>query len=162
MNPPAGKQEFGCVALLLLYIGSLHPASALSSENGPMFRSSNDSNYSGEAVDETLATPIQTAVDIDAQAVETSRYNAKKNNVQADFVDGNVAAIEAADVVVANILSGPLKVLAPLLSRLVRHAEASYVLIRLTFDESQVSSLVHDLGEINYPALTQTHAYFLI
>ncbi len=59
-------------------------------------------------------------VDIDAQALEASRYNAKRNAVNAQFTDAHTSAIEPADVVLANILSGPLKVLAPLLSRLTR------------------------------------------
>lgn len=59
-------------------------------------------------------------VDIDTQAVETSRYNAGRNRVNATFVSGDTTALKSADVVIANILSGPLKVLAPLLSRLTR------------------------------------------
>ena len=59
-------------------------------------------------------------VDIDAQALEASRYNAKRNAVNARFTDAHTSVIEPADVVLANILSGPLKVLAPLLSRLTR------------------------------------------
>jgi ribosomal protein L11 methyltransferase len=61
-------------------------------------------------------------VDIDTQALQTSRYNALRNGVQVRFVDAEASNIEAADVVIANILSGPLKVLAPLLSRLTRSA----------------------------------------
>ena len=59
-------------------------------------------------------------VDIDAQALQASRYNAEQNGVQPRFVDADAIAISAADVVIANILSGPLKVLAPLLSGLTR------------------------------------------
>ena len=59
-------------------------------------------------------------VDIDSQALEASRYNAKRNAVNAQFTDARAPAIEPADVVVANILSGPLKVLAPLLSQITR------------------------------------------
>ena len=59
-------------------------------------------------------------VDIDAQALQASRYNAEQNAVQPRFVDAGTRAIEAADVVIANILSGPLKVLAPLLRGLTR------------------------------------------
>lgn len=59
-----------------------------------------------------------TGVDIDAQALQTSRYNARQNGVHARFVDADAPDIEAADVVIANILSSPLKVLAPLLSGL--------------------------------------------
>ncbi|UCD67224.1 MAG: 50S ribosomal protein L11 methyltransferase [Betaproteobacteria bacterium] len=61
-----------------------------------------------------------TGVDIDAQAVQTSRYNAERNGVQVRFVGTEASDIGAADVVLANILSGPLKVLAPLLSGLTR------------------------------------------
>ncbi|MDX1489335.1 MAG: 50S ribosomal protein L11 methyltransferase [Acidiferrobacterales bacterium] len=61
-----------------------------------------------------------TGVDIDAQALQTSRYNAVRNDVRVRFVDADASDIEAADVVLANILSGPLKVLAPLLSGLTR------------------------------------------
>lgn len=57
-------------------------------------------------------------VDIDTQAVQTSRYNAVRNGVQARFVGADATDINSADVVIANILSGPLKVLAPLLSGL--------------------------------------------
>ena len=59
-------------------------------------------------------------VDIDAQALEASRYNAERNAVNAQFMDAHTSAIEPADVVLANILSGPLRVLAPLLSRITR------------------------------------------
>lgn len=60
-------------------------------------------------------------VDIDPQALVASRRNARLNNVAVDFVAAGDCAPEPADVVVANILSGPLKVLAPLLVRLVRN-----------------------------------------
>jgi ribosomal protein L11 methyltransferase len=57
-------------------------------------------------------------VDIDAQAVLSSRYNAERNDVIAEFSNVDEAPPEPADVVLANILSNPLKVLAPLLARL--------------------------------------------
>lgn len=69
---------------------------------------------------EKLGAARVLGVDIDAQALEASRYNAKRNAVNARFTDAHTSAIEPADVVLANILSGPLKVLAPLLSRLTR------------------------------------------
>ena len=43
-------------------------------------------------------------VDIDSQALEASRNNAKINEVDLQFVDAHMSAIEPADVVVANIL----------------------------------------------------------
>jgi ribosomal protein L11 methyltransferase len=57
-------------------------------------------------------------VDIDAQAVQSSRYNAQRNCVIAEFSDANEPPPEPADVVLANILSNPLIALAPLLARL--------------------------------------------
>ena len=57
-------------------------------------------------------------VDIDAQAVLSSRYNAERNSVNAKFFNVDEAPPEPANVVLANILSNPLKVLAPLLARL--------------------------------------------
>jgi ribosomal protein L11 methyltransferase len=57
-------------------------------------------------------------VDIDKQAVLSSRYNAERNNVTAEFSGADEAPPEPADVVLANILSNPLKVLAPLLATL--------------------------------------------
>ena len=60
-------------------------------------------------------------VDIDEQAVLSSRYNAQRNNVVAEFSNADDVPPEPADVVLANILSNPLKVLAPLLARLTVH-----------------------------------------
>ena len=57
-------------------------------------------------------------VDIDEQAVLSSRYNAQRNGVVAEFFNADEAPPEPADVVLANILSNPLKVLAPLLATL--------------------------------------------
>jgi ribosomal protein L11 methyltransferase len=59
-------------------------------------------------------------VDIDPRALESSRYNARLNNVAAEFRSAADPAPDPADVVLANILSGPLKVMAPLLATLVR------------------------------------------
>jgi len=57
-------------------------------------------------------------VDIDPQAVLSSRDNAKRNAAIARFSDVNDAPPDPADIVLANILSNPLKVLAPLLAQL--------------------------------------------
>jgi len=60
-------------------------------------------------------------VDIDPQAVESARHNSTRNGCQIDYClpDGLGAAgkEQLFDVVVANILSGPLQLLAPLLCR---------------------------------------------
>lgn len=57
-------------------------------------------------------------VDIDPQAVLSSRDNAKRNAVNAKFSNVNDEPANPADIVLANILSNPLKVLAPLLAHL--------------------------------------------
>jgi len=55
-------------------------------------------------------------VDIDPQAVIASRDNAHANHVQADFFIPDGVKLTQYDVVVANILTNPLRALAPLLS----------------------------------------------
>jgi ribosomal protein L11 methyltransferase len=54
--------------------------------------------------------------DIDPGALQASRHNAKENGVAVDFVSPDALIDERFDVVVANILANPLKVLAPLLA----------------------------------------------
>ncbi len=58
-------------------------------------------------------------IDVDAQAVQSSRDNALANQVKAEFnlPDGE---LQLADIVVANILTNPLKMLAPLLASATR------------------------------------------
>jgi ribosomal protein L11 methyltransferase len=59
-------------------------------------------------------------VDIDPQAIVASRQNAGQNGVEADFYLPGALPSCAADIVVANILSIPLKMLAPLLAQACR------------------------------------------
>lgn len=54
-------------------------------------------------------------VDIDPQAVEAARWNAKENGVEADFHLPSETPEERFPIVVANILANPLKLLAPAL-----------------------------------------------
>jgi len=56
-----------------------------------------------------------------SDAVAVARANAKRNGVEARFLDGLSPLTFTADVVVANILANPLKVLAPLLASRIRH-----------------------------------------
>lgn len=65
-------------------------------------------------------------IDIDPQAVIASRANAESNGVDAVFLDADATAagLAPADVVVANILSNPLRVLAPLIAGLCRSGGA--------------------------------------
>ncbi len=59
-------------------------------------------------------------VDVDAQAVVASRDNAEANQVRADFYLPEGLALGQYDVVVANILTNPLRALAPLLAGATR------------------------------------------
>lgn len=59
-------------------------------------------------------------VDVDTQAVQASRDNAIANEVTAQFFLPDDAPKLPADIVVANILTNPLKMLAPLLAGAVR------------------------------------------
>lgn len=61
------------------------------------------------------AGPTQ-AVDIDAQAVQSTVFNAEVNKVELQAMLPDALADGTFEVVVANILSNPLKVLAPMLA----------------------------------------------
>ncbi len=65
------------------------------------------------------ASPV-IGIDIDPQAVASARDNARANEVELDLRTTAQPLPPPADVVVANILANPLKVLAPVLSALVR------------------------------------------
>lgn len=59
-------------------------------------------------------------VDIDPQAIEAARYNSERNRCEIDYympeAFGKTMPSRTFDVVVANILSSPLKLMAPMLS----------------------------------------------
>jgi len=67
-----------------------------------------------------LGAASATGVDIDPQALLAARDNAAHNSVAAEFLPAQGAPLEPADVLVANILTNPLKLLAPMLAQLVR------------------------------------------
>jgi len=60
-------------------------------------------------------------VDIDPDAVTAARANARRNGVAGEFFVGRAPLTFTADVVIANILANPLKVLAPKLASRCRH-----------------------------------------
>ncbi len=66
-----------------------------------------------------LGAGATTAVDIDEQAVQSTRYNAQVNKVDLEAMLPNSLPDGQFQVVVANILSNPLKVLAPMLANRV-------------------------------------------
>lgn len=55
--------------------------------------------------------------DIDPQAIQSSLYNAEQNQVQASFLHASQYQSKEFDIVVANILSSALSVLAPALAQ---------------------------------------------
>ena len=67
-----------------------------------------------------LGAASATGVDLDAQAVQASRDNAMINQVDAQFFLPDTALKQQADIVIANILTNPLKMLAPLLAASTR------------------------------------------
>jgi ribosomal protein L11 methyltransferase len=79
------------------------------------------------------------AVDIDVAAVESARINAQANDVRlnAGFPD---RAVGRYDIVVANILATPLKVLAPLLTS---HVARNGYLVLAGILERQADELTH-------------------
>jgi len=66
-----------------------------------------------------LGAGLVEGMDIDSNAVEAARANAAANSVRADFHDAHWQATRRYDLVMANILSNPLKLLAPALVALV-------------------------------------------
>ena len=59
-------------------------------------------------------------VDIDSDAVAIAVENARRNGVAGEFFEDGAVPAFAADLVVANILANPLKVLAPLIAERCR------------------------------------------
>ncbi|MEJ6650523.1 MAG: 50S ribosomal protein L11 methyltransferase [Burkholderiales bacterium] len=59
-------------------------------------------------------------IDIDEDALAASQYNALRNEVDLEVFPAGDSFNEQVDIVIANILPSPLKVLAPLLSQLVK------------------------------------------
>lgn len=55
-------------------------------------------------------------IDIDTQAIQAAEFNATRNQCEIDFSLPNTISSATYDVVVANILSNPLKLMAPMLS----------------------------------------------
>ena len=92
-------------------------------------------------------------VDIDAQAIESAQQNAQRNQVQIAFYQPDpfsaAASGQCFDIVVANILSNPLKVMAPLLTKRLAAGGAlilSGVLARQAEEVIQAYSSLIDLS----------------
>ena len=99
-------------------------------------------------------------VDIDAQAIIASGYNAQQNQVNIEFYDANDFSHQQFDLVVANILSSALMVLAPALAK---YCKNSGKLALSGILEAQVESLITRYSEwfnMDYPK--QKDAWILL
>ncbi|RJG05098.1 50S ribosomal protein L11 methyltransferase [Noviherbaspirillum cavernae] len=67
-----------------------------------------------------LGAALVAGVDIDPQAIESARYNSERNRCEIDYYLPEAFAAASTpktfDIVVANILASPLKLMAPMLS----------------------------------------------
>jgi ribosomal protein L11 methyltransferase len=71
-------------------------------------------------VAEKLGAAPVVGIDIDPQAIDSARYNSERNRCRIDYFlpedFGAAAELQRFDLVVANILSNPLKLMAPMLA----------------------------------------------
>ena len=95
--------------------------------------------------DETLG------VDIDPQAMVASRYNAENNEADVRFVLPDEMPAFVADVVVANILASPLKVLAPALASHCRSGGRIALSGILREQAEEVSAIYSEWFDMNPP-----------
>lgn len=99
-------------------------------------------------------------VDIDEQAVEASIYNARQNHVEIRFLNANDARLGQFDIVVANILSSALMILAPILAASCKSGGRIALSGIL---EAQVDALQTRYGEwFNMSKPQQMDAWFLL
>lgn len=84
-------------------------------------------------------------VDIDLQAIEASISNAAQNKVNLRFVKPDALLDYSADIIVANILANPLKILAPLLADACRQG-GRIALSGILPEQAQEVSAVYSQG----------------
>jgi ribosomal protein L11 methyltransferase len=99
--------------------------------------------------------------DIDAQAIEASHYNAAQNQVEAAFyLPGQLAPNqlreEPVDLVVANILSSALSVLAPALAAACKPGGSIALSGILREQAEQVAAIYAEWFEMNEPAFLES------
>jgi len=92
-------------------------------------------------------------IDIDPQAVDSARDNALANAVELDLRTTAQPLPPPADVVVANILANPLKVLAPVLAALVRPGGALILAGLLDRQADEVAACYPDIALTPYASL---------
>jgi ribosomal protein L11 methyltransferase len=95
-----------------------------------------------------LGAASAVGIDVDIQAVKASRDNAAANQVMAQFYMADAAPKTQSDVVVVNILTNPLKRLAPLLAGSTRqggHIVLSGILAEQAEDVMKIYTQWFDL-----------------
>ena len=90
-------------------------------------------------------------VDIDTQAIQASLYNAEQNNVTAEFYTASQYQSEQFDIVVANILSSALSVLAPALAKSCKAGGKIALSGILREQESAVSAIYAEWFDMEAP-----------
>lgn len=90
-------------------------------------------------------------VDIDPQAIISSHSNAEQNQVEAEFCLADASPDFSADIVVANILSIPLKLLAPALAHACRSGGQIALSGILAEQATEVSAIYAEWFEMNDP-----------
>jgi ribosomal protein L11 methyltransferase len=105
------------------------------------------------------ACPVS-GVDIDSQAIVSSTYNAEQNQISVNFVDANNFNHQVFDLVVANILSSALMVLAPALAK---YCKTSGKLALSGILQEQNEMLIARYSEwFNMDAPTQKNGWVLL
>lgn len=89
--------------------------------------------------------------DIDMQAIQASLYNAEQNAVKADFYHASEYQSQSFDIVVANILSSALSVLAPALANSCRAGGKIALSGILREQESAVSDIYAEWFDMGTP-----------
>lgn len=90
-------------------------------------------------------------IDIDAQAIQASNYNAKQNAVVAEFCLPNQYDLKQYDLVVSNILSSALCVLAPTLASACKQGGKIALSGILREQAKQVSNIYMEWFEMSPP-----------
>jgi ribosomal protein L11 methyltransferase len=102
-----------------------------------------------------LGAANATGVDVDAQAVQASRDNAIVNQVDAQFYLPDAASKQQVDIVVANILTNPLKVLAPLLAGSLRQGGQIVLSGVLSEQAAEVMKIYDQWFEFRLPVVEE-------
>jgi ribosomal protein L11 methyltransferase len=99
-----------------------------------------------------LGAAHATGIDIDPAAVGAAKENAERNRVACEFSDSRSPPAFEADIVVANILANPLRLLAPLLAGYVRAGGRIALSGILEHQEEEVKGCYAQWFEFDVPA----------